>query len=233
MDFLNQFEVILLDLCDTFMFGVDRFSENEDYFKTYRQLGGDFLKEKEVKEIVEKWFGQMMADYGNPSFYNAFPKSRFYIDRVCENRGLPEREKAIIEELIAVHESGTIQEPYISIIKQLKETHRLGLVSNIWSEHHYFTKVLKEVDLYDLFEVIIFSSDCGIIKPSKDIFEKGLNHFDCSKNKVVYIGDSLECDVRGGKNAGIATVWISYGRTIPKQFSSSPNFIIEDLRNLA
>ena len=37
---LDRFSTILLDMNDTFMFGADRFGEEQDYSIIYRQLGG-------------------------------------------------------------------------------------------------------------------------------------------------------------------------------------------------
>ena len=38
--FIDQFSVLLLDMNGTFMFGEDRFGEGEDFYRTYRALGG-------------------------------------------------------------------------------------------------------------------------------------------------------------------------------------------------
>ena len=43
MLFVDQFHVILLDMAKTFMFGVDRFSEDEDSAATYWKVGGKRL----------------------------------------------------------------------------------------------------------------------------------------------------------------------------------------------
>jgi putative hydrolase of the HAD superfamily len=39
-----------------------------------------------------------------------------------------------IELVIAEHEIGTIPEQYVQILKQLSNTHRLGIISDIWSK---------------------------------------------------------------------------------------------------
>lgn len=214
------------------MFGEDRFSEDEDYYSTYQYLGGNTLSEKELRTIVNAWFEQMMKDYLNPAFFDAFPKSRFFLEKVSTNWNLPKTEMDRLEELISLQEVGTISKTYAWAIQKLANSHQLGLVSNIWSEEYHFSKKLKEAKLYDLFKVIVFSSNHGIIKPSKKLFEKAFEAFDCPKEKMIYIGDSLTCDVIGGKNAGISTVWISHGRQIPKYFSDRPTYTIENLLKL-
>ena len=45
--FIDQFDVVLLDMSHTFMFDVDRFSDTEDYAATYRQVGGNLLSDEE------------------------------------------------------------------------------------------------------------------------------------------------------------------------------------------
>ncbi len=39
MRFVDQFHVILLDMANTFMFGVDRFSEDKNFAATYWKAG--------------------------------------------------------------------------------------------------------------------------------------------------------------------------------------------------
>ncbi len=50
----------------TFMFGEDRFSEREDYFTTYRSIGGNRLLEKEVTNAILSCYEGMSRDYEDP-----------------------------------------------------------------------------------------------------------------------------------------------------------------------
>ena len=51
MKFIKDKKALLLDMNSTFMFGEDRFSDDEDYSKIYRQLGGE-LPNVKVNRLV-------------------------------------------------------------------------------------------------------------------------------------------------------------------------------------
>jgi hypothetical protein len=51
MDFINKFDVLLLDVGHTFMFGGYRFFNTEDFAATYRSLGG-ILSSELVNQII-------------------------------------------------------------------------------------------------------------------------------------------------------------------------------------
>jgi len=73
-------------------------------------------------------------------------------------------------------------------------------------------------------------------KPESIIFEAALSQDAClSKSKTAIIGDRLDTDILGGKNAGISTILALSGSTKKEDISEShikPDFIINDLRDL-
>ena len=51
------------------------------------------------------------------------------------------------------------------------------------------------------------------------------------KEKTILIGDSLSSDIKGGKAAGIATVWFNrFGKTAPAELQ--PDYEIRSLAEL-
>lgn len=56
MKLIDTVKVILLDMNSTFMFGEDRFSENEDYYTTYQALGGSRLNARQVRKAITDTF---------------------------------------------------------------------------------------------------------------------------------------------------------------------------------
>ena len=82
------------------------------------------------------------------------------------------------------------------------------------------------------FEVVIFSSDIGIIKPSPKIFSKAIEELDTDISEVVYIGDSLRRDVEGAKNFGMSAIWIKDEQKMNSNLNVQPDFIINDLQDM-
>ena len=54
---------------------------------------------------------------------------------------------------------------------------------------------------------IIVSEEVGISKPNRKIFDTLLERVNLNQNEVVMIGDSIEKDIMGAKNAHIKNIW--------------------------
>jgi putative hydrolase of the HAD superfamily len=230
--FTDRFEVILLDLMGTFMFGGDRFSEEEDYAATYRKLGGSTLSAEQIDAVITEVSRRMSVDYGNPDLYECFPPASDYVGRVLSENDLPEGELRLLENVFALHETGVIPQEHAAIIFQLSQTHRLGVVSNIWCRSQSFLEEFGRSGVRHLFEVAVFSSDHGINKPSPRLFGEALGQFGVDASRAVFVGDSLRHDVAGAKAAGLAAVWISGGSEGPDESSVRPDRVISHLRDL-
>ena len=230
--FIDQFDVVLLDVSHTFMFDVDRFSDAEDYGATYRQIGGNLLSNGEICRIISALFDNMLADYENPNCYDSFPPVFNYLEVLPKSEDLPADEIRLLAQVFAMHEVGIIPATHAKALHQLHETHRLGIVSNIWSSSDLYLREFQRVGIRNLFDVIIFSSDHSHIKPSPYIFSKAIEELDVDRSKIVFVGDSLKHDIAGAKAAGLSSVWINLGISQIDQSASVPELIIKDLREL-
>lgn len=69
---------------------------------------------------------------------------------------------------------------------------------------------LKGAGLESIFEDVFISERIGYEKPSKKFFDYIFNTIGSrDTSEYVIIGDSLTSDIRGGRNAGIKTVWFN------------------------
>ena len=230
--FIDQFDVVLLDVSHTFMFDVDRFSDTEDYGATYRQIGGSLLSDGEVRRIISALFDNMLADYENPSCYDSFPPVSSYLKGMSELENFSADEIQLLARVFAMHEVGTIPATHTKALHRLHETHRLGVISNIWSSSDLYLREFERVGIRNLFDVIIFSSDHSCIKPSPYIFAKAIEVFDVDRAKIVFVGDSLKRDIAGAKAAGLSSVWINADVSQINQGTLVPEFITKDLQDL-
>ena len=72
-------------------------------------------------------------------------------------------------------------------------------------------------------------------KPYKPIFDITCRRFNLEKDRCLLIGDSLQSDVLGGKNAGIKTALVLTGFTDASELESSPikpDFVLPSLTEL-
>jgi YjjG family noncanonical pyrimidine nucleotidase len=109
------------------------------------------------------------------------------------------------------HGLGAYGELYPGVLEVLdalvaEPTVSLALVTNGLSEVQRARIARLELGRY--FEVIAISSELGTAKPAPAIFELALSGLGTpTKGSALVVGDSLSSDIRGGRNAGIATCW--------------------------
>ncbi|OQY37273.1 MAG: noncanonical pyrimidine nucleotidase, YjjG family [Candidatus Cloacimonetes bacterium 4572_65] len=106
--------------------------------------------------------------------------------------------------------------------------YNLLLASNGLPEVQY--PRLKSSDMQEYFSYIGISQELGFQKPDIGFFTELFSKSDIeSTEDVMIIGDSLNSDIKGGLNAGIATCWFN-----PKDKDSDikPDFHIKELLEL-
>jgi putative hydrolase of the HAD superfamily len=85
---------------------------------------------------------------------------------------------------------------------------QIALISNAADADNVHRQI-KSADLEPYLDLFLISAEVGIRKPGKEIFQKALDHFQVEPAKVVMVGDLLEADIQGARNAGIASVWLT------------------------
>lgn len=230
---LNDCEVMLFDVCNTFMFETDRFSDNENYFETYINIGGKGLLKETVNNLINELLSFMIAEGRNPALYESIGTIQEYINRLESTKNLPEEEKQKIAEVFELHEIGTISQEYVDILHELSKSYKLGVISNICSNSKLFRKAFDDTDSTSLFDVIVFSSEHKFIKPSPKIFHEAVKKFNVPLEKIVYVGDHIMRDVGGAQAFGIKAIWIPTNES-KKRFDGSimPDAELNHLREL-
>jgi FMN phosphatase YigB (HAD superfamily) len=223
----------LLDLNGTFMFGQDRFGPEENFAATYHAMGGKTLPAAAVAAAVRACIEHMNRLYEDPALVDDFPSVLGVVNDLVETSNLPEAERGFIAEIIARHELGRVPAAYADAIRRLSRTHRLGLVANIWSPKDLWISELKRAGLDSVFGVCVFSSDSRHIKPSVALFAQALLGLGvrgpAPHRDIVFIGDSLRCDIGGAQNAGMRTIWINPARLAAPKTGPQPDSWAPDL----
>ena len=145
----NNKDVLLLDMNSTFMFGEDRFGDNENYSEYYKSIGGKLPREF-VSEIIEKVYNYLDVKYPSEEYRHSFPSLREAVDaNFGDDLDVQEKEKII--ETFSFHEHGHIPSEYVSVIKKLHERFTLSVVIDIWAPKDMWVNTFKELDLWGLF----------------------------------------------------------------------------------
>ena len=72
--------------------------------------------------------------------------------------------------------------------------------------------LLDHFGLTPFFEVVLISGDLGYRKPHFSVFEQLISDLGVERDQILFIGDDLEPDIRGAKEAGLNPVWMTYVR---------------------
>ena len=100
-----------------------------------------------------------------------------------------------------------IDENTTQVLKDLHPKYCLGIVSN-FAIPECVTKLLAKHQLIDFFDVVIVSAAVNKRKPSPEIFKMALEKLKLHPAQAVFVGDTVDADVKGGKDAGMKTVYL-------------------------
>lgn len=186
-------KALLLDMNSTFMFGEDRFTEDEDFSEHYQSIGGNLPPEL-VNDLIPRVYKYLEHRYPNEKYRHCFPSLAEAIDATSTNKIIePEIEKIV--KTFSYHEHGNIPDEYVNVLKQLNEKFTLSLVIDIWAPKDMWVDTFKRLGIWRLFSAYSFSSDHGIVKPSAKPFEMVVDKLSLSKEQCLVIGDSIRRDL--------------------------------------
>lgn len=202
-------KIILFDMMDTLMYGGNKFSGTENYAKTYRQTGGTVFSDEEAQSIVQSVFCRMQHDYKHPDCYDMFRHVRDYMQDHLWATGRPTTDLDYLAETFAWHELGKLPDSVCEALHGLSKTHRLGVVSNLWSGKALFVDAFRRSGILHLFETLVFSSDHACIKPSPRLFRLALDQLGVPADEVLFVGDDWERDVLAAQALGMSAIWVN------------------------
>jgi beta-phosphoglucomutase len=81
----------------------------------------------------------------------------------------------------------------------------MAILSN-WGTH--LRDVLRRFDLLDYFEFVIVSSEVGLAKPDRRIFDLAVDKASFPRQRLLYVGDHVGDDVEGAQGAGLGAVLV-------------------------
>lgn len=148
-------------------------------------------------------------------------------ERTLEYVGRPDKELAV--HLNAIYRKHRFEdiELYSDVIPTfdaLAPQFKLGLLSN-------GNTYPERCGLEGHFAFVVFSQDVQIEKPDRRIFEITAQRADCELAQMLHVGDSLENDVAGARNAGVHSVWLNR-EGIPNNTETQPDYEVGSLTEI-
>lgn len=91
---------------------------------------------------------------------------------------------------------------------------------------------LKHSGLTGFFEEVITSEGSNSLKPHKQIFEYALRKTRATSKESIMLGDDIEADIVGAKNAGIDQVYINHKHIAPPVQPTYTVYALKELENI-
>lgn len=114
------------------------------------------------------------------------------------------------------------------VLDALAGVARLALVTNGLSEVQRAR--LERLDLDRYFDAVVISSEVGVTKPRREIFELAFDALGSPPPATaLMVGDSLSSDMRGGRDFGIATCWFNQHGLV----AEPEDVVTHEIRSLA
>lgn len=116
-----------------------------------------------------------------------------------------------------------------ALLEGLARRFRLGLVSN--GDGALQRRKLERAGLARFFPTPFLSGEFGADKPARSIFAAAVAAAGVDATRTLFVGDHPTHDVAGAAAAGLATCWVSHGRTFPADLPA-PTFTVTRVTHL-
>lgn len=118
--------------------------------------------------------------------------------------------RSALDALYAVTQSNwQIESDALEMLRQLKSNqYRLGIFSNAGDDKDV-QQLITNFGIREYFDFVLTSAACFYRKPHPRAFEIALAQWSATPQEAAMIGDSLEADIHGAKEAGMTAIWIS------------------------
>ncbi len=191
-----------------------------DFEKNSDETLSELFDELKLADIGAKSFENFMSHYREQNQYcwtqyrnGKMTKEEVRVKRFLytfEALEMKRKDLAIVLSDLYVSrspEKRNLIEGSMELLDHLKEKYALHIITNGFEEVQY--KKIKRSGLAPYFEKIITSEAAGALKPSEKIFEFALRRTSASRRESIYIGDNLQADILGARNAGIDQIYFN------------------------
>ncbi|MEC9307896.1 MAG: HAD family hydrolase [Chloroflexota bacterium] len=98
----------------------------------------------------------------------------------------------------------------IDVLEYLKTTGcKLGLISNTgMTPGVAFRRFLNEHSMLDFFDVLTFSDEVKLSKPSAEMFLTTMTELGSEPSTTLHVGDDVRTDIIGARAVGMKAIWI-------------------------
>lgn len=163
----------------------DIVSKARDYALTY-------LENNHLVNGIEEEYKQFHRFYSDIVKYLGIEVSAEDIDAIAKDR-------------VTNMNNYVVYEDALCVVKELSQTHKLGIISDTWPS---IDNQLKAIGVYDYFSTFTYSCDLGVFKPNEKMYLDALQKCGCKPEETVFIDDSVR-NLEGAETLGITPILIA------------------------
>ena len=223
-----KYDLLLLDADETIL----DFKKSEDYsLHVVLEKHGIKSDAPHLKESYQKINEELWNDHAK----GIISKDHLKIERfrlfLKENNLKADPHKMGEDYLQALPEKVFLVDGALDFLKSLHGKIPMVIVTN--GIGHVQHLRLERSGLKPYITDMIISEVCGYSKPDRRIFDHTFSvlNLDMSKTKTLMIGDRLETDILGAKNAGIDSCWFNPNQDL-NNIEIMPTFEVRSLREI-
>lgn len=154
--------------------------------------------------------------------------------RALEHHGVTDKAKAshMADAYVEISPTKThLCEGTIPMLDYLKSKgYVLHIITNGFAEVQYVK--MANSGLTNYFDEIIVSEEVGHKKPHIEVFSAALNNAGANKMESIVVGDDLEADIGGARNAGIDQVYYNPEQEVHDEQTTYEIIHLEEIHNI-
>jgi putative hydrolase of the HAD superfamily len=111
---------------------------------------------------------------------------------------------------------------------KIASVYKVGIITNGFAETQWMK--IDQFGFRDTARHIVISEEVGVMKPQPKIFDHSTELVGVERDKILYVGDSITSDVKGGLKAGWKVAWF---KSDPTEFEATlPDLVFDDFEKL-
>ena len=111
---------------------------------------------------------------------------------------------------------------------KIRSVYDVGIITNGFAETQWMK--IDQFGFRDMVSQIVISEEVGVMKPHPKIFDYATELVGLDRSDILYVGDSVSSDVKGGKAAGWKVAWYTSDPT--KEGKELADIVFSDFGSL-
>ncbi|MDH2387866.1 HAD-IA family hydrolase [Streptomyces sp. HNM0663] len=181
-------------------------------------IGGSIYDDERFVEALYRAVHELVGDVDESEFWSLYETEReggTGLREAFARRFLHDDDIGVLHAHIARHWAYPVESLYpdvAPVLRALADDYRLGILSNSPPQ---VRDALRRDGLAPLFGAIVLGGEDSAEKPAAEAFRTVLDRLGVSAEHAVHVGNRLDSDVRGARDAGLRTVWLLRGEAPP------------------